>query len=309
MGRVAAQTTQSAHRVEVLLVGFSPNSVEVQKFQQGMRDAGYIEGRDLIVEVHSAEGNYDAITPLVANALSRKPDLLVVENTLAVRAAKNATTTIPIVIAVAADPLGSGLVSSMARPGGNITGMSMMITELAAKRFQLLREAMPQLKRLGILRDASVPWHPATSAQLVELARVSGVEPIVVEAHTSSEVRKAISTLAKKKTQALYVLDNAFFSLQQAEILQLCAELRIAVTYGSRGWATNGALFSYSADFGEMFRRAARYADKILRGANPGDLPIEQPTEFDLIVNLRTARTLGLTIPQSLLVQATEVVR
>lgn len=274
-----------------------------------MREAGYVEGSDLLVEVHSAEGNYDAITALISRALARKPDILVVENTLAVRAAKSATTSVPIVIAVAADPLGSGLVASMARPGGNITGLSMMITDLAAKRFQLLREAMPHLKRLGILRDASVPWHPATSAQLEGLARANGIEPFVAEAHTPAQVRTAILGLARRKVQALYVLDNAFFSLQQSGILQLCAELRIAAVYGSREWAADGALLSYSADFGEMFHRAAFYADKILRGAKPGDLPLEQPTKFDLVFNLRTAKALGLPVPQSLLVQATEVIR
>ena len=309
IARAAADSAQPPRRVELMLVGFSPTSPEVQKFRQGLSDAGYVEGRDVIVSVRSAEGNYEAVRPMVAELVRSKPDLIVVENTLAVRAVKDATTTIPVVIAIAADPLGSGLVPNLSRPGGNVTGMSMMITDLAAKRFQLLKEAMPHLKRLGILRDPAVPWHPKTSAQLASLAQANGIEPIMADAHTSSETRKAISYLAKRRAQALYVLDNALFYRNRAEILQLCAKARIAAIYGYRDWAQEGALLSYSADFGEMFRRAAGYADRILKGSNAGELPIEQPTKFDLVVNLRTAKALGVRVPESIMVQATEVIR
>jgi putative ABC transport system substrate-binding protein len=303
------QQPRLPRRIAVVLVGFSPEDSEAQAFRQGLRDAGYSEGRDLVLEWRSAEGNYARVPSVVAEVVRTKPDVIVIESTLAVRAAKQATATIPIVIAVAADPVGLGLVESLARPGGNITGLSMMMTDLGTKRVQLLKEAMPGLKRLGVLRDPSLFWHSKAFEDLAAAAKSMGVNVTVVSAQRPTEFEGAFSTLRRGRVQALYVIDNAFYATQRTAILGLAAQSRLPVTYGSRAWAEHGALLSFSADFSDMFRRAAGYVDKVLKGAKPNDLPIEQPTKFQLVVNLKTAKALGITIPESILLRADEVIR
>jgi putative ABC transport system substrate-binding protein len=293
----------------VALVGFSPQEDTVEQFREGLREAGYSEGRDVVVEIRSTEGRHDAISAMIEEVVRSKPDVIVVENTRTVLAAKRATNTIPVVIAVAADPVRSGAVESLSRPGGNITGLSMMIPELSAKRFQLLREAIPSMRRLGVLRDPSTPWHPDAVEDLTALTRSNGMQLTVVSAHAPSQLTEAFLSLKQSSVEALYVLDSAFFSTQRATILRMAAESRLPVTYGSKEWAERGALLSYSADFGDMFRRAAGYVDRILKGAKPAELPIEQPTKFDLIINLKTAQALGKKVPESLLLQASEVIK
>jgi putative ABC transport system substrate-binding protein len=304
-----AQQLQSPRRIAVLLVGFSSQSREVQALREGLRDAGYTEGRDIALEWHSAEGDYSRVPSLVAEIMRTNPDVVVVESTLAASAIKRATSTIPIVIAVAADPVGSGLVGSLAHPGGNVTGLSMMMAELVNKRLQLLHECLPRLKRVGVLRDPSLPWHTKALEDLLATAKTMTIGVTVVPVEKPADFDGAFSALRRDRVQALYVLENAFFTSQRETILRFAAQARLPVTYGARLWAEKGALFAYAADFNEMFRRAAGYVDKVLKGANPGDLPIEQPTKFELVVNLRTAKALGLNIPESILLQADEVIR
>lgn len=305
-----AQQPQSARRIAVLLVGFSPKSKEVQALREGLRDAGYTEGRDVALEWHSAGGEYARVPQLVADIMLTNPEVVIVESTLAVKAITQATSTIPIVIAVAADPVGSGLVDSLARPGANVTGLSMMMPDLVSKRMQLLHEFLPKLKRLGVIQDPLVPWHAKAVEALLASARSMAIEAAVVSVEKPADLDGAFSALRRQRIQALYVLDNAFFSATQREtILRLAAQSRLPATYGARSWVEHGALFSYSADFSEMFRRTAGYVDKILRGAKPGDLPIEQPRKFELVVNLKTAQALGVKVPESILVQADEVIR
>jgi putative ABC transport system substrate-binding protein len=304
-----AQQPASPRRIAVVLVGLTAQSSEPQALRQGLRDAGYTEGRDVVLEWWSAEGNYARLPSIIAEVVRSKPDVLVIENTLAVDAARRATTTIPIVMAVAADPVGSGLVDSLARPGGNVTGLSMMITDVSAKRLQLLREAMPGLKRIGLLQDPTLPWHPKAVANLTASAKSMGLEVTVVSAQRPVEFEGVFSTLRRRHAQALYVIDSAFAASQSADLLARAAKAKIPVTFNPRSETQAGALLSYSADIADMFRRSAFYVDKILTGAKPGDLPVEQPTKFELVVNLRTARALGLTIPESVLMQADEVIR
>ena len=308
-GASDAQQPHLPRRIAVLLVGFSSQSREVQALREGLRDAGYTEGRDVALEWHAAEGDYARVPSLVADIMRSNPDVVVVDSTLAVSAMKRATSTIPIVIAVAADPVGSGLVSSLARPGGNVTGLSMMMTDLVTKRLQLIHEFFPRLKRLGVLRDPSLSWHSKLVEVLLASAKAMDIVVTVVSAEKPSEFDGAFSALRRARVQALYVLDNAFFATQRETIMGFAAQSRLPVTYGARSWVEHGALFSYSADFSEMFRRAAGYVDKILRGAKPGDLPIEQPRKFELVVNLKTAQALGVKIPESILIQADEVIR
>jgi ABC-type uncharacterized transport system substrate-binding protein len=304
-----AQQPHSARRIAVLLVGFSSQNPEAEALREGLRDAGYADGRDIALAWYSAGGDYARVPSLVADIMRANPDVVVVDSALAVSAMKRATSTIPIVIAVAADPVGSGLVDSLARPGGNVTGLSMMMPDLVTKRLQLLHEFFPRLKRLGVLRDPSLAWHTRLVEGLVASAKAMAIEVTVVSAEKPSDFDGAFNALRRDRVQALYVVENAFYGSQRKTIMGFATQSRLPVTYGARRWSEQGALFSYSADFSEMFRRAAGYVDKILRGAKPGDLPIEQPRKFELVVNLKTAQALGVKIPESILVQADEVLR
>jgi putative ABC transport system substrate-binding protein len=245
----------------------------------------------------------------VDDIIRSNPAVVVVDSSLAVSAMKRATSTIPIVIAVAADPVGLGLVSSLAHPGGNVTGLSMMMPDLVSKRLQLLHEFFPRLKRLGVLRDPSLAWHTRLVEDLVDSAKPMAIEVTVVSAERPADFDGAFDALRRDRVQALYVVENAFYGSQRKTVIGLATQARLPVTYGARRWSEEGALFSYSADFSEMFRRAAGYVDKILKGAKPGDLPIEQPRKFELVINLKTAQALGVKVPESILVQADEVVR
>jgi len=309
LDRAHAQPAQSARRIAVVLLGLPQQSREVQALREGLREAGYVEGRDVVLEWRSAEGNYAGVPSLVADVVRSNPDVIVVEGTVAARAAKDATTTIPIVIAVAADPVGSGIVDSLAQPGGNVTGLSTMITELGTKRLQFLKQAIPGLKRIGILRNPSLPWHLKAVEDLRASAKSMSVELTVVSAQQPAEFEGAFATLHRGHVQALYLLDDPFFASHAADVLDRAAKARIAVMGAQRRWVREGALLSYSVDFADMFWRSAFYVDKILKGAKPGDLPVEQPTKFELVVNLKTAKRLGLTIPESVLTQASEVIQ
>jgi len=303
------QQPASPRRIGVLLVGFSPESKEAQAFRQGLRDAGYAEGRDLVIEWRSANGDYDQVPRLVAALVQRKVDVIVVVTTVAALAVKRATSTIPIVMAIVADPVGSGLVTNLAHPGGNVTGLSMMITDLSAKRLQLLKETIPRLTRVAVLSNPDTPFHPKVVEDLKAAAPSLAIELSFVGARTPEEFGPAFSTFSRARAQALYVLEDPLFLIHRTTISKLASKARLPVIHGERNFADAGALMSYGTNFGDVFRRSAGYVDKILKGAKPGDLPIEQPTKFELVVNLKTAQALGITIPQSILVRADEVIR
>jgi putative ABC transport system substrate-binding protein len=305
-----AQQEPTPRRIVVILVGQSPQGSGPQSLRQGLRDAGYMEGRDVVLDWRSAKGDYAQLPAIVADIVRTKPDIIVVESTVAIRAVKHATSSIPIVMSVVADPVGSGFVESLARPGGNITGLSMMMPDILTKRLQLLKEAMPGLKRLGVLRDPSVDWHSKAFEDLATAAKPLGVEVTLVAAGRPGDFERAFSALRRSRAQALYLLDNAFFFAQRATILRLAAESKLPVASGGAGeWAEDGALLSYSADFIDIYRRVAGYVDKVLKGSKPKDLPIQQPTKFLLKFNLKTAKALGLKVPDSILVQADEVIQ
>ncbi len=304
-----AQQPASPWRIAVVLMGFTPQSTEPQLLRQGLREAGHTEGGDIVMEWWSAEGDHARLPSIIDDVMRSKPDVIVIEHTLAIATARRATTTIPIVMAVAADPVGSGLVESLAHPGGNVTGLSMMIPDLSAKRLQLLKDAMPSLKRIGILQDPTLAWHPKAVASLAASAKSMGVELTLVSAKRTADFEGVFSTLRRRRVDALYVLDSGFFVSQSADLLSRAAKAKIPVTFNPRRQPQAGALLSYSADIADLFRRSAFYVDKILKGAKPGDLPIEQPTKFEFVVNLKTAKALGITVPQAVLLQADEVIR
>ena len=304
-----AQQPASMRRIGVLLVGFSPESKQAQAFRQGLREAGYAEGRDVVIEWRSANGDYDRVPPLVADLVKREIDVIVVDSTNAARAAKEATSTIPIVMAVVADPVGSGLVASLAHPGGNVTGLSVMLADLTAKRLQLLKETIPRLTRVAVLWNPDTPYHPKAIEDLKAAAPSLAIELSFVSVRTPEEFGPAFSAVSRAHAEALYVLGDAFFYSHRMTLCKLASKARLPTIYAARQPVEEGGLISYGPDFGDLYRRSAGYVDKILKGAKPGDLPVEQPTIFELIVNLKTAKTLGITIPQSILLRADEIIR
>jgi putative ABC transport system substrate-binding protein len=246
---------------------------------------------------------------LAADLVESRVDVIVVVTTVAALAVKRATSAIPIVMAVVADPVGSGLVTNLAHPGGNVTGLSLMTTELSAKRLQLIKETIPRLTRVAVLSNPDTPYHPKVIEDLKAAAPSLAIELSFVGARTPEEFGPAFSAVSRAHAQALYALDDAFFFTHRVALLNLALKARLPVIYGERNFADAGALMSYGTNFGDVFRRSAGYVDKILKGAKPGDLPIEQPTKFELVVNLKTARALGLSIPESILLQADEVIK
>jgi len=304
-----AQQPTPPRRIGVLLVLSSPESKEAQAFRQGLRDAGYLEGRDVVIEWRFANGDYDRVAQLVADLVQRKVDVIVTDVTFSARAALRATSTIPIVITTAADPVASGLVTNLAHPGANITGLSVMIAELATKRLQLLKEAMPQATRVAILWNPATPYHPKAIEELKVVAPSLAIELSLVSVRTPEQFDPAYSAVSRAHAQALYVLDAPLFFTHRTTLLTLASRARLPVISGAKEFSDEGGLMSYGVKSADQLHRSARYVDKILKGANPGDLPIEQPTNFELVVNLKTAKVLGITIPESILLQADEVIR
>jgi putative ABC transport system substrate-binding protein len=304
-----AQSPASQRRIGVLFVLLSPSGREARAFRQGLRDAGYIEGRDVVIEWRSADGDYARVPQLAADLVERKVDVIVADTTPATRAAQRATSTIPIVMAIVADPVGDGLVAGLSQPGGNVTGLSIMLAELAAKRLQLLKEAVPSLTRVVVLWNPPTPYHARAVENLKAVAPSLAVDLTVVSVRTPDEIGQAFEAVNRARAQALYVIDSPPFFTHRTTLLQLAAKARLAVISGERPYADEGGLLSYGPSYEDQLRRSAGYVDKILKGAKPGGLPIEQPTKFTLVVNLKTARLLGITIAESILLRADDVLR
>ena len=303
------QQPTSPRRIGVLLLGFSAESKEAQQLRQGLLDAGYAEGRDVVIEWRSAKGDFDLIPQLASDLVQRKVDVIVVDSTLATQALKRATSSIPIVMALVADPVGSSLVASLAHPGGNVTGLSLMHSELHVKRLQLLKEIIPRLTRVAVLWNPGTPWHPKVNEDLRAAAPSLSMELKFVSARTLEEIGPALSAASRAHSEALYIIPDGFFLTCRTELLKLALLARLPSIWGESVAAEAGGLMSYGANYGDQFRRSAGYVDRILKGARPGDLPIEQPMRFDLVVNLKTAKALGITIPESILLRADEVIR
>jgi len=304
-----AQQSATPRRIGVLLVGPSPESKEVQAFRQGLQDAGYAEGRDVVIEWRSASGDYDKVAGLAADLIESKVDVIVVDGTVATRAAKRATSNIPIVMVLVGDPVGSGLVANLAHPGGNVTGLSLMIPDLTAKQLQLLKEAIPRLTRVSVLWNPDTPRYAKVVEDLKAVAPSLSIELSFVAVRTPNEIGPAFSAVSRAHAQALYVIGDPLFFVHRTTLFKLASKARLPTMYGLRQYVDAGWLMSYGANYEDLFRRSAAYVDKILKGAKPGDLPIEQPSKFELIVNLKTAKALGITIPESIVLRADEVIR
>jgi putative ABC transport system substrate-binding protein len=304
-----------AQAVKVWRIGYldqgsaDGNKPYVEAFREGLRDLGWVEGKNIVMEVRFAEGKYERLPALAAELVRLKVDLIVTSGTPAALAAKRATTTIPIVIGFAADPVGSGIVRSLARPGGNITGWTHQGLELRVKYLELLKEAVPRATRFGVLWNPTNPVHQSSMKVIEAAAQRLKVELYLMGVQDSKELEGAFTTLAEKRAEALIVYPDGLFLDQKALIVSLAARRRLPAMYGIREYVEAGGLMAYGTNLLQMYRRGASFVDKILKGAKPGDLPVEQPTKFELVINLKTAKALGLTISQSVLGRADEVIR
>ena len=275
-------------------------------FVERLRELGWIEGRTVAIEFRWAEGRNERYSAIAAEFVRRKVDVIVAIGT-AVVAAKEATSVIPIVFPVAADPVGSGLVASLARPGGNVTGLSVQFTDLAGKRVELLREVVPGLRRLAIMVNVDDPGAVLDMREVQATASTLGLDVVTLEIRRAEDIAPAFETL-KDRVDALYVCGDALVNTNRIRINTLAVGARLPTMHGFREYVQAGGLMSYGPNFPDLFRRAAEYVDKILRGAKPGDIPVEQPTKFDLVINLITAKALGLDVPPTLLARADEVI-
>jgi putative ABC transport system substrate-binding protein len=310
---LAAQAQQAAKVARLAYLGNDPTASPhlLEAFRQGLRDLGYVEGRNVAIDYRFAEGKFERLPAFAAELVTLKVDVILTGTVLIAVAAKQAIKTIPIVFLAVADPVGSGLVASLARPGGNVTGLSVLTPELVGKCLELLTQAVPGVSRIAVL------WEPGgggerTDKDMLKRAEVAGqalgVRLQYVEARRPADFDRAFSAMTRAHAGALTVLPSPMFFNERRRLVDLAAKHRLPAGYPWREGADAGGLISYGPSIADLYRRAATYVDKILKGAKPGDLPIEQPTKFELMINVKTAKALGLTIPQSLLRQADQVI-
>jgi putative ABC transport system substrate-binding protein len=282
-----------------------------EAFLKGLRDLGYVEGRNLVIEYRSAEGKVERLPALAAELVSLKVDVILAPASAHVLAAKQATRTIPIVFVNSGDPVASGLVTSLARPGGNVTGLSTLTVDLVGKCLEQLHQAVPGVSRIAVL------WNPGDSPERTEkdtlkraeaAGRALGVRLQFVEVRGPADFDRPFSEMVGARAGAVTVLPSTMFFLERRRLVDLAAKNRLPAVYSSRDFVDAGGLMSYGPDYADLFRRAATYVDKILKGAKPGDLPVEQPTKFELVINLKTAKALRLTFPQSVLLRADQII-
>jgi putative ABC transport system substrate-binding protein len=290
--------------------GDAPSSPDpfLDALQQGLSETGYVEGQNLAMEYRAAEGHYDRLPALAADLVGRKVDVIVTPGIVATRAAKDTTSTIPIVFTGVGDPVADGLVASLARPGGNLTGFSNISSELTPKRLELLCELVPQARVIALLVNPNQPGDRIIR-DVQEAARAMGIQLPILRAGTESEIDAAFASLVELHVGGLLVASGGpFFFSRREQFLALASRHAVPASYTWREFAAAGGLISYGVKVTDSFRQAGRYAGRILKGAKPADLPVQQPTTFDLVVNLKTAKALGLTVPPSILARADEVI-
>ena len=311
---IAARTrvARAQHAGKLPTIGFlgvsTPSgwSHYVTAFEQRLRELGWIEGSTVAIEIRWAEGRGERFSEIATEFVRDNVDIIVTAGG-AVVAAKQATSTIPIIFALANDPVGIGLVASLARPGGNVTGLSAQATDLASKRLELLREFVTGIRRLAILGNAGYPAAVLEMGEVQETAHKLGLDAAISEIRQAEDIAPAFETF-RGQAQALYVVADPLTGSNRAKINSLALDARLPTMHGIREYAETGGLISYGPNIPDLFRHAAEYVDRILRGAKPADLPVEQPTKFELVINMKTAKSLGLTVPQTLLALADEVI-
>jgi putative ABC transport system substrate-binding protein len=309
---LTSQAQQTAHvpRLGLLMLGSASEFVSgIDAFRQGLRDLGYVEGQNIMLESRYAEGRFERLPDLAAELIHLKVDVLVTSGSQPVQVLQHATSTIPIVGVILADPIGTGFATSFARPGGNITGLAFQNTDLSTKRLELLKEAVPGVTRIAVLWDVHNPASASAVRATQKAAQSLGVQLHLLEVQGPEDFDSAFDAAHQGRAQALLQVGSPLFSTHSKTFLDLVAKSRLPATCESRVFVVAGCLMAYGPSFAEMWRRAATYVDKILKGAKPADLPMEQPMKFELVINLTTARAEGLTIPPTLLFQANEVIR
>jgi len=307
----AQQTASTVRRIGLLLPGNTRTTAvrgQLEAFRKGLKEYGWVEGQNIIVEYSFAEGREDALPAIAAELARLRLDVIVAESTVAIQAAKTVTQTVPIVMATSADPVGTGLVANLNRPGGNITGLSLQTAELSGKRLQLLTEIVPGLARVAVLSNPLNPGEKSSVEQTKAAAQALGIETHVVEVQAPDKFESAFAAVTAAHAGALMVLPDPLLYGQHPRIVTFTAASHLPALFPEREVAEAGGLIAYGPSIPASFQRAAAYVDKILRGAKPADLPVEQPTTFELVVNLQTARAIGVTIPTSILLRADEVI-
>jgi putative ABC transport system substrate-binding protein len=308
----AARAQGKVARIGFMSTDLAGNPRGADAFRRGLRDLGYVEGRNIVIEFGDAARQLERFPALAAELVAANVDVIFAPNVFAAQAARGATSSIPIVFAGVADPVSDGLVASLARPGGNVTGLSNLAPELAAKRLGLLKEAIPRVRRVAVL------WQPGSGMERTDrgalastevAARRLGVELMVVGAKAPAELDAAFAGMARERADALMVLGTPMFFVERQRIVTLTSGLRLPAMYSGRDWVDAGGLMSYGANLNDLLRRAATYVDKILKGAKPGDLPVEQPTKFELVINLKAAKTLGAALAPAVLARADELIQ
>jgi putative ABC transport system substrate-binding protein len=307
----AGQQPTKGYRIGRLSPGPSIESNAFEEaFRQGLRELGYVEGQNLVIEYRNAEGSLERLRDLADELVRLKVDVIVTGEIVAIRAAQHATHTIPIVMAANFDPVGQGFVASLAHPGGNTTGLSFLSAELPGKRLEILKETVSQSTRIAVLANPANPSYESHMPHLTVAARALGLHLHVVEVRRADELDSAFAAMTQAGADALIVLsDPLLLDNMRGRVADLAAKSRLPAMYDWRMYVDAGGLMSYGPSLADTYRRAAVYVDKILKGAQPADLPVEQPTKFELVINLKTAKALGLTIPPTLLFQADEVIR
>lgn len=307
-----AQSPTKVYRIGTLNPGARPSAPDWKQrwaFVQGLRELGWIEGQNIIIEDRWADGKTSRLPELATELVRLNVDLMVTSSWPAAVAAKNATTTLPIVIVAAGDPVGTGLVQSLARPGGNVTGISGLETEVSAKRLELLKETVPRLSRVAVLWNSRDGGMTLSFRAIQTAARTLGVTVRPLGVQEPEDFDQAFIAMIQERPDALVVISDPLVRFNRQRILEFAARHHLPAMYTDRSYAQDGGLMAYGPIFPDMFRRGAAFVDKILRGAKPADLPVEQPTRFELVVNLKTAKALGLTIPPSILIRTDEAIQ
>ena len=305
-----AQQPKKVPRLGYLVANFpSTNPARNEAFRQGLRDLGYVEGKSIVIEWRYAEGKPDRLPVLAAELVRLKVDVIVTAGPASTRPAKEATSTIPIVMGFDNDPVGNGFVASLARPGGNITGLSTLAPEISGKQLELLMEIVPRLSRVAALGNSNEPGNAQALREVEVAAGAFGVQLQHLDVLDPKDIETAFRAASKGRADAILMLNSPVLNPHRTQVVNLAVKSRLPVIYGQSEFVEGGGLMTYSVSFTDLFRGAATYVDKILKGAKPADLPVEQPKKFEFIINLKTAKQIGLTIPPTVLAQADKVIR
>ena len=304
-----AQQPKKIPRIGYLTASsLSANAARIEAFRQGLRELSYVEGKNIVIEWRSADGKFDRLPALAAELVRLKVAVIVTSGGALTRRAKEATSTIPIVMTNDPDPVGDGFVASLARPGGNITGLSTFVPELSGKRLEILREVVPKLSRVAVLGSSTATGYAQTLKEIEAAAKAFKMQLQFLDVKHANDIETAFRAASEGRAQGVLTLNSAILGSQRAQIVELAIQERLPVMYHQNDFVEAGGLMFYGANVPDLSRRAASYVDKILKGAKPADLPIERPTKFELVINLKAAKALGLTIPQSVLLRADHVI-